>query len=90
LFSYALKGISIKVLVNIDQRESFNDLVNYGIEVRFREKMFGGGLIIDEREALIILGGEDNSLIAIWSNHSELVKLARIYFNYLWKDAVRY
>jgi sugar-specific transcriptional regulator TrmB len=55
-------------------------------EVRRRDSMFGGGVIADGREALLILGEKKPSLI-IWSDHSGLVKFAKDYFQYLWNTA---
>ncbi len=54
-------------------------------EVRVRDTLFGGGVIVDAREALLILG-EDKPSLVIWSNHIGLVKFARDYFQYLWES----
>ena len=53
-------------------------------EVKIRDKMFGGGIIVDEREALLFIGEGAPIGLAIWSNHSGLVQLASTYFDYLW------
>jgi len=55
-------------------------------EVRTRTKMFGGGVICDGKEALLMLG-EDKPSLVIWSNHVGLVKFARDYFQYLWDSS---
>jgi sugar-specific transcriptional regulator TrmB len=55
-------------------------------EVRMRREMFGGGVICDGREALLMLG-EDKPSLVIWSNHTGLVKFARDYFQYLWDSS---
>jgi sugar-specific transcriptional regulator TrmB len=55
-------------------------------EVRTRDNMFGGGVICDGREALLMLG-EDKPSLVIWSNHIGLVKFARDYFQYLWDSS---
>jgi hypothetical protein len=55
-------------------------------EIRVRDGMFGGGVIVDSREALLFLG-EDKPTLVIWSNHMGLVKFARDYFQYLWETA---
>ena len=55
-------------------------------EVRMRDKMFGGGVICDGKEALLMLG-EDKPSLVIWSNHVGLVKFARDYFQYLWDSS---
>jgi sugar-specific transcriptional regulator TrmB len=57
-------------------------------EVKVRNSMFGGGVICDGREALLMLG-EDKLSLVIWSNHIGLVKFARDYFQYLWDSSKR-
>jgi sugar-specific transcriptional regulator TrmB len=57
-------------------------------EVKVRDKMFGGGVICDGKEALLMLG-EDKPSLVIWSNHVGLVKFARDYFQYLWDSSKR-
>ena len=58
-------------------------------EVRFRDQLFGGGIISDSKEAIIILGEgkKGRPVLAIWSDHIGLAKIAKVYFDYLWKDA---
>ncbi|HDD66011.1 MAG TPA: hypothetical protein ENG52_00110 [Nitrososphaeria archaeon] len=57
-------------------------------EVRFRDQLFGGGVIADSGEAIIILGGEGRKpTLAIWSDHIGLARIAKVYFDHLWKDA---
>ena len=57
-------------------------------EVRVREQMFGGGIIADGREVILLLGqeGEEAVGLAIWSDHIGLAKFAKNYFEYLWAD----
>jgi len=55
-------------------------------EVKVRDHLFGGGIISDGREAILMLGEEKPALV-IWSDHTELVKFAREYFQYLWNTA---
>jgi sugar-specific transcriptional regulator TrmB len=52
-------------------------------KVRIRDEMFGGGFIVDGKEALLLLGEKKPTLV-IWSSHVGLVKFARDYFQYLW------
>jgi len=52
-------------------------------EVRVREHMFGGGVIVDGKEAMLFLG-EDKPTLVIWSNHVGLVQFAKDYFQHLW------
>lgn len=55
-------------------------------ELRFRDHMFGGGVIADGNEAMLFLGEEKPSLV-IWSNHVGLVGFAREYFQFLWDSS---
>ncbi len=58
-------------------------------EFRIRDHMFGGGVIIDGKEALLFLGEDKPSLI-IWSNHLGLVGFAREYFQFLWDSSAKF
>ena len=55
-------------------------------ELRVRDQMFGGGIIVDGKEAMLLLGEEKPSLV-IWSNHVGLVRFARDYFQFLWDSS---
>jgi sugar-specific transcriptional regulator TrmB len=58
-------------------------------ETRVRESLYGGGAIIDGREAMIILTEPspegDVINIGIWAKHIGLAAIANNYFDYLWK-----
>jgi sugar-specific transcriptional regulator TrmB len=51
--------------------------------IRLRNHMFGGGIIVDGKEAMLFLGNEKPNLI-IWSAHIGIVSFAREYFQFLW------
>jgi len=55
-------------------------------ELRIRDRMFGGGIIVDGKEAMLFLGEEKPSLV-IWSDHVGLVRFARDYFQFLWNSS---
>ena len=55
-------------------------------QLKFRDHMFGGGVIVDGKEAMLFLGEEKPSLV-IWSNHVGLVGFAREYFQLLWDSS---
>jgi sugar-specific transcriptional regulator TrmB len=55
-------------------------------ELKFRDHMFGGGVIADSKEAMLFLG-EDKPSLVIWSNHVGLVGFAREYFQFLWDSS---
>ncbi|MGC9345496.1 MAG: hypothetical protein ACP5ER_01715 [Candidatus Bathyarchaeales archaeon] len=58
----------------------------YISDLRVRDQMFGGGIIVDGKEAILFLGEEKPSLV-IWSNHVGLVRFARDYFQFLWDSS---
>jgi len=76
-------GIDVRVMVAGDWNVEELGVVG---EVRVREGMFGGGIIVDGREALLLLGEEKPTLV-IWSNHIGLVQFAKDYFQQLWNTA---
>jgi hypothetical protein len=54
--------------------------------------MFGGGVIGDSKQVMILLGeGRNGNMnvepIAIWAEHTGLAGFAKDYFHYLWADA---
>jgi sugar-specific transcriptional regulator TrmB len=82
-------GVDVKVMVAGDWTEK--EVAQLG-DARLRDTLFGGGVIIDGKEALLFLGEADtkrsySGLLVIWSNHIGLVKFAREYFQLLWDTA---
>ncbi len=82
------KGARVMIMAT---RSVSRDLVSKlrGVaEVKVKEKMFGGGVICDSTEVLLILGeeGQEESALAIWSEHVGLAKFAKGYFEFLWKS----
>jgi len=82
-------GVSVKVMVAGDW--DVEEIAKLG-ETRLRDNLFGGGVIVDGKEALLFLGEADtkrsySGLLVIWSNHIGLVKFAREYFQLLWDTA---
>jgi len=84
-----LRDTGVKILVmiskNVDKKnvERIRDVA----EVRVRDRMFGGGIIANGREAVLLLGEEERPSLVIWSSHMGLVKFAKDYFQYLWNTA---
>jgi len=76
-------GINVQVMVTRDWNV---EKIAKVWEVRIRDGLFGGGVIVDGKEALLLLG-EDKPTLVIWSNHMGLVKFARDYFQYLWSSS---
>ena len=84
------RGCDVRIMITSSaDRELAERLANVA-SVRKRSQMFGGGVITDSREVVIVFAGEGESsegLLAIWSDHPGLAKYARNYFDYLWDDA---
>lgn len=83
-----LQSTGIKILLMVPKEVTEWNIGNIArvAEVRAREHMFGGGVIVDGKEALLLLGEEKPTLV-IWSSHTGLVRIADGYFRYIWKDA---
>lgn len=81
------KSVAVKILVagKSDDWHFLKKIVGI-TELKFRDHMFGGGIIADGKEAMLFLGEEKPSLI-IWSNHVGLVGFAREYFQFLWDSS---
>ena len=80
------KGVKCLILTSPDlPREASDRLARYA-EVRTRKTMYGGGLISDSREVVLLLGGgEQGGLpLAIWASHHGLASFAKDYFEFLW------
>jgi sugar-specific transcriptional regulator TrmB len=58
-------------------------------EIRVREQMFGGGIISDSNEIILLLGEEleKGLTLAISSDHVGLVKFGKSYFEFLWENS---
>ncbi|MDG6901686.1 MAG: TrmB family transcriptional regulator [Nitrososphaerota archaeon] len=82
------KGVKCLILTSPDlPREALDPLAKYA-EVRMRKTMYGGGLISDSREVVLLLGGgEQGGLpLAIWASHHGLASFAKDYFEFLWSS----
>lgn len=78
--------VSLKLLLSKGVSDQALAKLGELAEIRLRDRMFGGGLIVDDREAIILIGIEGATLsLAIASNHLGLVDLAKAYFDYLWR-----
>ncbi len=82
-------GVKILLMTSKDiGKKNIEKMVDVA-EVRVRDHMFGGGVIVDGKEALLVLGEKKPTLI-IWSDHVGLVKFAKDYFQYLWSSSKVY
>ena len=86
--SVAEKGVKIRIMTMQGRAsETMSKLTTY-CEIRAREQMFGGGIIADGKEVILLLGQEEEAVnLAIWSDHVGLAGLAKSYFEFLWEDS---
>jgi len=82
----AKNGVA-QIMLSNDCSKGLAKKLSEHAEIRFREQLFGGGVIADSSEAMIILGDRNQPSLAIWSDHIGLARIAKIYFEHLWKDA---
>ncbi len=83
------RGVSVSVMVpEASGKETVRKLKVFG-EVRVREQMFGGGIIFDSSQIILLLGEEPEKglTLAISSDHLGLVKFGKSYFEYLWENS---
>ncbi|MGY5880947.1 MAG: helix-turn-helix domain-containing protein [Candidatus Thorarchaeota archaeon] len=87
------KVLEVKANVNIltsSINESLKALIPDRFEVRTRERVFGAGLVVDNKFTLIMLAGGEESedlFLGIYSSHAVFAAMATSYFESLWKEA---
>ncbi len=83
------KGVKIYVLAAENTTEEIIKALSRVSEVRLKDSMFGGGVISDSREVIILLteSNKYSEALAIWAEHVGLARFAKEYYQYLWKDA---
>jgi len=82
------RGVKIQLMTSEDvEKQTLKELCGFA-EVRVRGQMFGGGIVSDVQEVMLLLEEEEGrSALAIWSDHVGLARFAKNYFEYLWNDA---
>jgi len=80
------KDVDVKILTS--EKNEFTEEIDLedDIEIKERDPLFGGGIIVDGRETLLVLKSE-GGIFAIWSEEVGLTKFAEEYFEYLWEDS---
>jgi len=88
LMELSRKGVKIMVMSTKATDKGALKKLNFA-EIRVRDQMFGGGIISDGKEVILLLGEEKaNKLdLAIWSDHVGLARFAKNYFEYLWDSS---
>ena len=82
------RGVKISILTSLGIPEESLAALSGAAEVRTRRMMFGGGVIADSKEVVLLLAGGEgaNSALAIWAAHPGLASFARDYFQFLWNS----
>jgi len=84
----AERGVKIQIMTMQGQASETMSKLTKFCEVRAREQMFGGGIIADGKEVILLLGQEEGAIsLAIWSDHIGLAGYAKNYFEFLWEDS---
>lgn len=86
------KGVRLMVMTTRNVDAKLLERLTKFAEVKVREQMFGGGIVSDMSEVVLLLGEDRQakSPLAIWSDHLGLARLAKTYFEYLWNEATFY
>ncbi|MGI0083923.1 MAG: TrmB family transcriptional regulator [Nitrososphaerales archaeon] len=89
--------IKIRIMMSNEVSTASLKSISEIAELRLKENMFGGGVICDAREVVLLLGGgtadsteSSESALAIWSDHLGLASFAKNYFEFLWIEASPY
>jgi sugar-specific transcriptional regulator TrmB len=69
--------------------DTLKDLIPEKFEVRTRDRVFGVGLVVDQKDTLIVLAGGDESdeFLGIYSSHAIFAAMSSSYFESLWMDS---
>jgi sugar-specific transcriptional regulator TrmB len=80
------KGVKNLVLTSPEVPASALEQLSKLAEVRTRKTMYGGGLVSDSREVVLLLAGAEqgSTPLAIWASHHGLASFAKDYFEFLW------
>jgi len=83
------RGIKVSLMVPSLTSKDVSRRLKGLAEVRVREQMFGGGIISDSSEIIILLGEEPEKglTLAISSHHAGLVRFGKSYFEFLWESS---
>lgn len=83
------KGVKIFVMLPENANKDLVRRLRTVVEVRTRQQMFGGGIISDDNQIILLLGEEPEKglTLAISSEHIGLVRFGKTYFEYLWESS---
>ncbi len=83
------RGVKVSLMVPASTGRETLRMIRGLAEVRVREQMFGGGIISDSNQIILLLGEEPEKglTLAISSEHLGLVQFGKSYFEYLWENS---
>ncbi|MFX1332152.1 MAG: hypothetical protein ACFE9W_11365, partial [Promethearchaeota archaeon] len=84
----SVKANIVRVLTS-GIESSLKSIIPTGFEVRTRDRVFGAGLVIDNRQTLIMLAASDTEgeFLGIYSSAPVFAAMASAYFESLWSDS---
>ncbi|MEM4354439.1 MAG: TrmB family transcriptional regulator [Candidatus Caldarchaeum sp.] len=87
ILSARARDARVQVMVSNSVAASIVKKLSEVAEVRTRDQMFGGGIICDNKEVVIVFSEDEGPVLAIWSDHAGLARFAKNYFEYLWSES---
>ena len=86
------RGVHITILTSAKLDADMVRALSRVATIRIKQRLFGGGVIVDERYVLLLLAPEvvdvdASRIMAIWADHAKLAGFAGEYFEYLLKDS---
>jgi HTH-type transcriptional regulator, sugar sensing transcriptional regulator len=88
------RGVKVNILASSKIHPDMIKSLSRVADVRVKDGLFGGGVIGDSKQVVILLseGGGNGGIIqpvAIWADHAGLAVFAKGYFQYLWEDSIK-
>lgn len=83
------RGVAVAILLSDEDAAESIKATLPKAEVRVRDGMFGGGVVCDAKQVVLLLGrsGEGTPHMAIWADHPGLAMFAKSYFDSLWASS---
>ncbi len=81
-------GVRVRILTS-SLTDTLKKMIPENLEIRTRERVFGAGLVVDQRYTLIMLAGgeENNEALGIYSSANVFAAMSSSYFTNLWKES---
>ncbi len=82
------EGVKIEILASGDIPNATQTALSSVAELKTRNMLYGGGVIADSKQVVLLLGGGEtaSSALAIWAEHIGLAGFAKDYFQILWNS----